>query len=72
MIKETFELLKRPSGKVMAQRQMSDAHRDYIEFMVLSEKHASLSAHYMNEATRVKTQIGWLKEYIKNFDCGDK
>lgn len=56
----------------MAQRQIEDAHRDYIEFMVLSEKHSSLSAHYMNEANRVRNQIDWLKDYVKNFDCGVK
>lgn len=69
MIREAIELLKRPSGKVVAQRQIEEAQREYIEFMILSERHASLSKHNLNEAERVKQQIKWLKEFIQNFDA---
>lgn len=68
MIREAVELLKKPSGKVMAQRQIEECQREYIEYMVLSERHESLSKHNRNEAERVRKQIEWLKECIISFD----
>lgn len=67
-MKEVLELFRKPSGKILAQRQIEDAQREYVEYMIMSEKHASLSAHHLNEANRVKHQIDWLKEFVNKFD----
>lgn len=67
-MKAFLELLKKPSGAVVAQRQIEESQREYIENMTLSEKYASLSAHHLNEANRVKNQIDWLKECIRSFN----
>jgi hypothetical protein len=67
-MKEILELFRKPSGAVMAQKQIEEAQREFIENMTLSEKHASLSAHHLNEANRVKNQIAWLDECIRDFN----
>lgn len=63
-MQDLLELFRRPSGKVIAQRRIEEAQRLYIEYMTLSEQHANLSAHNLNEANRAKNQICWLKEFI--------
>lgn len=63
-MQDLLELFRRPSGKVIAQRRIEEAQRLYIEYMTLSEQHANLSAHNLNEANRAKNQIYWLKEFI--------
>lgn len=67
-MRELIEVFRKPSGAVLAQRQIEESQREYIEHMTLSEKHGSLSAHHLNEANRVKHQIEWLKECIRNFN----
>jgi hypothetical protein len=62
-----LDLFKRPSGGMVAQRELQDAEREYISHMISSEAHANLSAHYLNEANRMKNQIDWLKECIQKF-----
>ena len=67
-MKDLFEVLRKPSGKVVAQRRIEEAQRLYIEYMTLSEQHANLSAHNLNEAKRARNQIHWLKEFITQCD----
>lgn len=67
-MKDLIELLRKPSGKVLAQRGIEEAQREYIEYMTLSERYATMSAHNLNEANRVKNQIDWLRECISQFD----
>ena len=67
-MKDLIELLRKPSGKVVAQRRIEDAQREYIEYVTMSEQHATMSAHNLNEANRVKHQIDWLRECISQFD----
>lgn len=52
----------------MAQRRIDEAQRRYISYLEASEEHANLSAHYLNEANRLKNQIEWLKECVKDFN----
>lgn len=59
-----LELFKRPSGKAVAQREIELAQREYIRNMIESEKHASMSAHHLNEAERFRNSIVWLQEFI--------
>lgn len=65
---KVIDLLKRPTGSVMAQRRIDEAQRRYISYLEASEEHANLSAHYLNEANRLKNQIEWLKECVKDFN----
>ena len=65
---KVIDLLRRPSGAAIAQRRIDEAQRKYISYLEASEEHANLSAHYLNEANRMKHQIDWLKECIKDFN----
>ena len=66
-MKEVLELFRKPSGKVVAQREIEVAQREYIRNMIESEKHASMSAHHLNEAERFRNSINWLQECINKF-----
>lgn len=62
-----LDLFKKPSGVMVATRQIQEAERRHIAYMTASEEYANLSAHYLNEAHRMKNQIDWLKECIQKF-----
>lgn len=64
---KVFDLFKKPPGAVVAKREIEEAEREYIAHMIDSEKHASLSAHHLNEANRMRNQIDWLRECIQKY-----